>query len=52
MKEELLTRMIHIYCFEHEAVIQFAEVMDRLDIKSLETIVEAHEAAPQIWTED
>lgn len=52
MKENLLTRMIRIYGFEHKAVLQFAEVMDRLDEKSLETIVKVHEAAPQIWTED
>lgn len=48
MKEKLLDRMIHIYGFEHEAVIQFAAVMDTLDTETLETIVKAHEAFPQI----
>ena len=52
MKEELLTRMIRIYGFEHEAVIEFARVIDTLDEVTLETIVKAHEEFPQIEEEE
>lgn len=46
MKEQLLTRMIHLYGFEHAAVIQFTSLMENKNIsdKTLETIVESHEA--------
>lgn len=44
MREELLIRMIRLYGFEHKAVIQFAELMEKnFDTKILETIVKAHE---------
>ena len=44
MREELLTRMVRLYGFEHKAVIQFAELMEKnFDTKILETIVKAHE---------
>ena len=45
MREELLTRMIHLYGFEHPAVIQFAELMERgASDETLTTIVESHES--------
>ena len=49
-REEMLTRMIHLYGFEHEAVIQFAELMERDSITDdvLETLVLAHEAHPVV----
>ena len=45
MKEELLTRMIRLYGFEHEAVIQFARLMENKAVgdESLLLIVESHE---------
>lgn len=44
MKDELLTRMIHLYGFEHPAVIQFAELIERgISNETLQTIVESHE---------
>ena len=43
MKERLLTRMIKIYGYEHEAVYQFIEIMDKLDENILEIIVKSHE---------
>lgn len=47
MREELLTRMIRLYGFEHKVVIQFAELMEKnVDTKILETIVKAHEDFP------
>lgn len=49
-REELLTEMIHLYGFEHEAVIQFAQIMARPAIsdETLETIVKAHKEYPII----
>ena len=52
-KEELLNRMIRIYGFEHEAVIEFASLMEtNVSDKTLETIVKFHEAFPLIDDED
>lgn len=46
-REEYLDRMIHLYGFEHPAVIQFAELMEtNVSDKTLETIVKCHEASP------
>ncbi len=53
MKEELLSRMIKIYGFEHEAVIEFAALMETgISDKTLETLVKYHEAFPLIGDED
>ncbi len=45
MREELLTRMIRLYGFEHEAVIQFARLMENKAVgdESLLLVVESHE---------
>lgn len=44
MKEEYLSRMIHLYGFEHPAVIQFAELMEQVvSDETLKTLVEGHE---------
>lgn len=44
MKDTYLDRMIHLYGFEHPAVIQFAELMERgASDETLRTIVESHE---------
>lgn len=53
MREELLTRMIRLYGFEHEAVIQFAELMARPQIsdETLETVVKCHEEHP-LWEDE
>ena len=53
-REEMLTRMIHLYGFEHEAVIQFAELMERDGVTDdvLETLVLAHEAHPVVTDEE
>ena len=53
MREELLTRMIRLYGFEHEAVIQFAELMAKPQIsdETLETVVKFHEVHP-LWEYD
>lgn len=54
MREQLLDRMIRIYGFEHEVVIEFARMCesDNLTDKDLEVIVEAHEANPIGFDED
>ena len=53
MREELLTRMIRLYGFEHKAVIQFAELMESpLADEALETIVKCHEEYPLTEDED
>lgn len=54
MREELLTRMIRLYGFEHKAVIQFAELMARPQIsdETLETVVKCHEEYPLTEDED
>lgn len=47
MREEYLDRMIRIYGFEHEAVIDFAFLMETdVSNETLETIVKYHEAFP------
>ena len=44
MREEYLTRMIHLYGFEHQAVIEFARLMENgASDETLRTIVESHE---------
>lgn len=51
MREELLTRMIRIYGFEHSAVIQFAKKMEgNATDEELITIVEEHEAS--VWDDE
>lgn len=53
MREELLTRMIRLYGFEHKAVIQFAELMERpISDEVLETLVKCHEECPLTEDED
>lgn len=43
-REEYLSRMIHLYGFEHPAVIQFAELMEQgASDETLKTLVEGHE---------
>jgi len=44
MREEYLSRMIHLYGFEHPAVIQFSELMEwGMSDETLKTLVEGHE---------
>lgn len=51
MREELLTRMIRIYGFEHSAVIQFAKKMEEnATDEELIAIVEEHEAS--VWEDE
>ena len=47
-REKLLDRMIALYGYEHEAVIQFAELIARpqLSDETLETVVKCHEEKP------
>lgn len=50
-REELLTRMIHLYGHEHFIVIQYAHLLETLEEnewnkKMLEILVAAHEASP------
>ena len=54
MREELFTRMIKLYGFEHKAVIQFAELMESSSLtdEALETIVKCHEEYPLTEDED
>lgn len=43
-REEYLSRMIHLYGFEHPIVIQFAELMERgVSNETLRVLVESHE---------
>ena len=53
IREEMLTRMIRLYGFEHEAVIQFGWLMARPQIsdETLETIVKCHEEHP-LWEDE
>ncbi len=48
-REELLTRMIRIYGFEHHDVIEFARLLERGDvsIETLESVVRSHEMFPR-----
>lgn len=54
MREQLLDRMIRIYGFEHEVVIEFARMIENpiYTDKDLETIVKAHEENPVGFDED
>lgn len=53
-REELLTRMIHIYGFEHPIVVSFAQMCESYPAnepgtywdKCLETVVDCHEKNP------
>lgn len=45
-KEQLLTRMIRIYGFEHPLVIDFAKKIDSFSEYTLEQIVKLHEDYP------
>jgi hypothetical protein len=50
-REKLIDRMIRIYGFEHDLVIQFAKLCERYadcatNDKMLAILVEAHEANP------
>ena len=51
MREQLLDRMIRIYGFEHEIVIEFAKMCEEWLLtenndKALETLVKCHEENP------
>ena len=48
IRENLLTRIIRIYGFEHEVTIEFARLLesDIMTDHDLETIVKAHEEMP------
>lgn len=48
MRERLIDRMIRIYGFEHEVVIEFAFMCEKdyFTDRDLEVIVERHEANP------
>ena len=54
MREKLLDRMIRIYGFEHDAVIEFAELIenDTFTDEMLEIIVKAHEEHPLVEEEE
>lgn len=52
-RENLLTRMIHIYGFEHEATIAFANLLEKAPQKEafdkeLQNIVQCLEADPTL----
>lgn len=53
-REQLLTRMIHIYGFEHQIVKDFAVLLTRPQFNDamLEAIVKAHEEYPLIESEE
>lgn len=53
MREQLLSRMIRIYGFEHEAVIGFARLVDdsKWSDSALECIVRCHELNPVVEEE-
>ena len=57
MREQLLDRMIRIYGFEHEIVIEFARMCEELlptenNDKALETLVKCHEENPVGFDDD
>lgn len=54
MREKLLDRMIRIYGFEHDAVIEFAELIenDTFTDEMLEIIVKTHEEHPLVEEEE
>lgn len=49
-REEMLTGMIRLYGFEHEAVIQFAQLMEDVQIsdETLADILKCHQEHP-LW---
>lgn len=57
-RESLLTRVIHLYGFEHPLTLEFAELLcdTSLSDKCLETLVSVHEAHPMTqydeWCEE
>ena len=57
MREQLLDRMIEIYGFEHEVVIEFARMCEEWlptenNDKVLETLVKCHEENPVGFDDD
>ena len=57
MREQLLDRMIRIYGFEHEIVIEFARMCEEWlptenNDKALETLVKCHEENPVGFDDD
>lgn len=47
IREEMLTRMIRVYGFEHEVTIEFARLLESdMSDHDLETILKAHEEMP------
>ena len=57
MREQLLDRMIKIYGFEHEIVIEFARMCEEWlptenNDKALETLVKCHEENPAGFDDD
>lgn len=52
MKNELASRMIRLYGFEHEATIEFFRIMDSLNEEVLKILVESHEQYPCFDIED
>ena len=55
-REDLMNRMTRIYGFENPIVIQFAQMCESdnnsWNDMTLQILVEAHEAEPQIFEED
>ena len=47
-REQMLTAMIRLYGFEHEAVIEFARLIENpnIDDKTLQTLVMVHQECP------
>lgn len=47
-REQMLSAMIHLYGFEHEAVIEFARLIENpnIDDKTLQTLVMVHQECP------
>jgi len=55
-RENLIDRMIRIYGYEHEIVLEFCRLCENWESnvwndKCLEIVVEAHEAEPMIFEE-
>lgn len=56
-RDKLMERMIHLYGLENPIVVDFCRLCDTLAVndwndKVLQIVVEAHEADPQIFSED
>lgn len=53
-REQMLTAMIHLYGFEHEAVIEFARLIENpnIDNKTLLTLLIVHQECPLIDDEE